>query len=193
MKNQEILNPVQESDVDLENLRLSNIFGRFERIAGEKDLKHNFTAKLGLENGFDQYIFRFNLALRLLRLEIYNLKSSVNEPIHEAGKKMRIISNVFLALEEKLNEDTAVLKYVKPVYGMLVSEAQPDSTRPRTIELAVNDLVSQNIQPARVNNFSHFAPNNNLLDGWADRWKGELEKQKAQDIVNMGDLRAENV
>lgn len=137
--------------------------------------------KLGLTCENDRTLVRDILALRLLRTNLYETSSFLKSAAAVLRSRFRsgFVEVRRLDQIDQRRQDT--VDCLDEEISRFTSEhyiTEEERTRTRTIELAINALVTQVTPPAtRPNLIDNLKPSDNQLADWAAKWKPELQQQ----------------
>lgn len=155
-------------------------------LAYEQDETFSLSERLNLnENHPDRALLQLFLEQRLLRYEVYRSSEMLASPRILVGIKLPIISSLIRSLDREDREDRGKLNALQQEIDDVLNEKYQDldqKLRARTIELAINDLISRAMPTTdQLGMKVKFAPSNELLDYWSNHWKEELSKHDSFD------------
>lgn len=137
----------------------------------------NLYGKLDLSNWGDRYLFKSYLAIRLIRLEIYNRSLFLTNPYNQiVAKKYRFFGNFyrkFQSIYDYYNENRDALeqetkRFVDSEYRG--SEDKEDVTaRAKAIEFCANDLFALSTQGIR-RGYTRFKLTGEVKSQWIQKW-----------------------
>ena len=195
-----MVRPEQSSALGLQNIGINskdqqfinNTVDYWVHKGKSLDNKLEISSQLGVINEKEQNLVQIYLTQRLLRFTLYDLNSIRKMSDFATMKSMRVVGKLASLIDRDYSLKREALSMIERRDKEFIKLHFGDEDFvPRTIELAINQLISSNTV-TRGNN-SHFTPDPQKVNLWAMRWNPILTSQRENEILKLGNIRSENV
>ena len=139
--------------------------------------RFRLTSKLGIQTAAEKDLALWHLELRVLRHRRYHINRFVSNPLVQIDPRYNRFGKVTRKQEQlsRIEDDIVLVENLIDQKQTAIYEAQPDTQRPRMIEMAINMFMSGGDSFFGRNMGTTLFRRRKIVKEWKNDWRERLQ------------------